>query len=169
MDDDNAAFPNLVETLVTAQTRTAADIVTCQMAIFRHPVDAPDPNDLYTAERWGFTGGPPELGLSVNCFGDATGIYQRTVFERIGFFHEQRGVGFEDWHLHARAALEGLSILSLPIPLYWYRRVPTGMLMATDLYTNNKIIWGAYASALPRPLQRLVDLSVRNELLFNAP
>ena len=169
MDDDNAAFPNLVETLNTAQTRTGADIVTCQMSIFRHPIDAPDPNDLHTAELWGFSGGPIELGLSVNCFGDATGIYRRTVFERIGFFHEQRGVGFEDWHLHARAALAGLSILSLPIPLYWYRRVPTGMLMATDLYTNNKVIWGAYASALPGPLRRLVDLSVRNELLFTAP
>ncbi len=41
--------------------------------------------------------------------------------------------------------------------------------MATDLYTNNKVIWGAYASALPGPLRRLVDLSVRNELLFTAP
>ena len=165
MDDDNLAFPDLVERLDAAMTRTGADIVTCQMAIFRDAAAEPEPADLFAAERWGFPGGPVELGLSVNVFGDATGIYRRDVFERVGFFHERRGIGYEDWHLHARAALAGLSILSLPEPLYWYRRVPSGMLMSTDEFDNNRIIWEAYAEALPASLRRLVDLSVRNDRL----
>lgn len=164
MDDDNLAFPNLVERLDDAMSRTGADIVTCQMSIFRDASGEPEPADLLAAERWAFPGGSIELGLSLNCFGDATGIYRRDVFDRVGFFHERRGVGHEDWHLHARAVLGGLSLISVPESLYWYRRVPTGMLMSTDSYDNNRIIWDAYAQALPPGLRRFVDLSVRNTL-----
>ncbi|WP_237479906.1 glycosyltransferase [Lichenibacterium dinghuense] len=166
MDDDNIAFPNLVERLDEAMSRSGADIVTCQMSIFRDPSGEPDPAELASAERWGFLGGSGasgvELGLSVNCFGDATGIYRREVFDRVGFFHERRGVGHEDWQLHARAVLAGLTVLSLPEPLYWYRRVATGMLLSTDAYANNRVVWDAYAEALPSALRRFVDLSVRN-------
>ena len=165
MDDDNLAFPNLVERLDDAMSRTGADIVTCQMSIFRDPAGEPEPAALLDAERWGFIGGALELGLSLNCFGDATGLYRRDVFDRIGFFHERRGVGHEDWHLHARAALAGLTSVSIPEPLYWYRRVPTGMLLSTDSYANNRVIWDAYAQALPPGLARFVDLSVRNTLV----
>lgn len=118
MDDDNIAFPDMVEKLASAQRRSGADIVTCQMSIFREaecraarPRAAPERRE----ERWAFTGGSAELGLSVNCFGDATGIYRREVFERVGFFHEWHGIGHEDWHLHARASLAGLKHLSLPV------------------------------------------------------
>lgn len=165
MDDDNLAFPQLVERLDAAMSKTGADIVTCQMSIFRDPDGEPHPLELYQAERWGFLGASLDLGLSVNCFGDATGIYHRSVFDRIGFFHERRGIGHEDWHLHARAALAGLSLISIPESLYWYRRVPTGMLMTTDTYANNRLIWDVYADALPPGLRRLVDLSIRNDFV----
>lgn len=163
MDDDNIAFPDMVETLASAQRHSGADIVTCQMSIFREATGLPDLALLQSGERWAFTGGPVELGLSVNCFGDATGIYRREVFDRAGFFHEWHGIGHEDWHLHARAALAGLKHLSLPVPLYWYRRVDSGMLSTTDLYLNNRIIWNVYKAALPASLSRLIDLSVRHE------
>nr|WP_282587799.1 glycosyltransferase [Lichenifustis flavocetrariae] len=164
MDDDNLAFPDLVETLDRAMTMSQADIVTCQMALFRNPLHPADPAELLTTDRWGFLGGPLELGLSINCFGDATGIYRREVFEGIGPFHEEHGVGFEDWHLHARAALAGFKTVSLPVPLFWYRRLPTGMSVSTNLFANTAKIWRAYADQLPPGLQRLVDLSVRNAL-----
>ena len=96
---------------------------------------------------------------------NATGIYRRGVFERVGAFHERRGVGHEDWHLHARAALAGLTIASLPVSLFWYRRGPTGMLMSTDAFANNRIIWDAYREAVPAGLTRLVDLSIRNDVV----
>ena len=165
MDDDNLAFPTLVDSFDRAMTATGADILTCQMQIFRDPIGTPDLSLLDRGERWAFTAGPAELGLSVNCFGDATGIYRREVFDRIGLFHEMRGVGHEDWHLHARAVLAGLSTLSLPMPLYWYRRVPSGMLSTTDQYLNNRIVWDAYVEALPPRLARFVDLSIRNTLV----
>lgn len=164
MDDDNLAFPDLVERLDDVMERTGADIVTCQLTVFRDPEAEPDPAQAFAAERWGFLGGSAELGLSVNCFGDATGIYRRSVFDRVGGFHEWRGIGCEDWHLHVRAALAGLFTVSIPEPLYWYRRVPTGMFLSTDVHANNRIIWDIYAAALPPSLRRFVDLSVRNDL-----
>lgn len=164
MDDDNLAFPDLIETLDKAMTQSGVDIVTSQMALFRDPLHPADPAELATTDRWGFLGGPAELGLSINCFGDATGIYKRAVFDAIGGFHEEHGIGFEDWHLHARAALAGFRILSLPVPLFWYRRLPTGMSVSTNVFANTQLIWRAYAATLPRNLVRLVDLSVRNIL-----
>ena len=165
MDDDNLAFPTLIETLTGAMTETDADVVTCQMAIFTSPGGAPDLDLLEKGERWTFTGGPAALGLSVNCFGDATGMYRREVFERVGYFHERRGVGYEDWHLHARIALAGLRTVSLPVPLFWYRRLITGMHATTDQYENNKLIWDAYEAVMPPELRRLVGLAVRNDFV----
>lgn len=165
MDDDNIAFPTMIETLVRAIERAQADIVTSQMLIFREPTGQPDLDLVDGGERWAFTGGPAELGLSINCYGDATGIYRRDVFERIGRFHEWHGIGHEDWHLHARANLAGLKQLSLPAPLFWYRRVQTGMLNSTDRYANNRIIWDLYRQSLPANLSRLVDLAIRNDLV----
>ncbi len=165
MDDDNIAFPQMLEQLDAAMSNTAADIVTCQMLIFRDPDNEPRASQACEAERWGFLGGSLELGLSVNCFGDATGIYRRDVFDRIGYFHERHGVGHEDWHLHARAALAGLALISIPEALFWYRRIPTGMLLSTDTYANNRVIWDTYANALPPNLRRFVDLSIRNDFV----
>ena len=116
MDDDNVAFPPMIETFDRAMTSLDADIITCQMTIFREATGTPDLGLLDRGERWAFTSGPAELGLSINCFGDATGIYRRDVFDRIGFFHEWRAIGHEDWHLHARAALAGLKTVIVARP-----------------------------------------------------
>ena len=165
MDDDNIAFPDLIETLVKARKHLGADIVTSQMSIFRDATAEPELELLKTGERWCFTAGPTELGVSVNCFGDATGIYRRDVFDKIGFYHEWRGIGHEDWHLHARGSLLGLKQVSLPVPLYWYRRVEGGMLHTTDQIDNNRIIWDLYREAIPKHLSRFVDLAIRNDLV----
>jgi glycosyltransferase involved in cell wall biosynthesis/GT2 family glycosyltransferase len=164
MDDDNIAFPDMIEVLLKARRSLNADIVTSQMSIFRDAQGEPDLALLKAGERWCFTGGPTELGLSVNCFGDATGVYKRDVFDKVGYYHEWRGIGHEDWHLHARASIHQMKIASLPVPLYWYRRVEGGMLHTTDQVENNRIIWDVYRTNIPKNLARMIDLSVRNEL-----
>ena len=111
MDDDNIAFPNMVETFELAYSRLNAEIITSQMQIFEEPTGEPDLGLLEMGERWAFTGGPLELGLSINCYGDATGMYRKDLFDRVGFFHEQRGVGHEDWHFFVRASLTGLRVI----------------------------------------------------------
>jgi O-antigen biosynthesis protein len=167
MDDDNIAFPNMVETFERAYSRLNADIITSQMQIFEEPAGEPDLGLLEMGERWAFTGGPLELGLSINCYGDATGIYRRDLFDRVGFFHEERGVGHEDWQLYVRASLTGLRVISLPVPLFWYRRTAGSMVRTTDMYKNQKLIWDTYRRHLPQSLPRLVDLAIRNPLYRN--
>lgn len=162
MDDDNVAFPTMVETFASALGRLEADIVTSQMQVFFDREGWPDPGSIGAGEIWGFTAGPVELGLSVNCFGDANGIYKRSVFDRIGGFQENRGVGHEDWELYARAALAGLKLVSLPVPLYWYRRDPGGMLLSTDPYRNMQVVWDTYRRHLGPNLRYLADLAVRH-------
>jgi glycosyltransferase involved in cell wall biosynthesis/GT2 family glycosyltransferase len=165
MDDDNIAFPTMVEQFVTAMDHSGADIITCQMAIFRDREGEPDLALLPSGERWAFTAGPTELGLSVNCYGGATGVYRRAAFDKAGMFHEWRGIGHEDWHFYVRAALAGLKLLSLPVPLFWYRRTAEGMLSSTDAYENNKIIWDVYKAHVGRDLQHLIDFAIRNTLV----
>ena len=55
--------------------------------------------------------------------------------------------------------------MSLPVPLYWYRRTEQGMLSSTDRYENSKIIWDIYEAHIGQNLHDLVDLSIRNTLV----
>jgi GT2 family glycosyltransferase/glycosyltransferase involved in cell wall biosynthesis len=162
MDDDNVAFPTMIETFLRAEASTGADIITCQMQVFTDASRYPDPSQLRSGERWAFTGGPAELGVSFNCFGDANAIYQRSAFDRIGGFFEEHGVGHEDWQFFARASLAGLKIISLPVPLYWYRRTPSGMLLSTDPYRNMKVVWDVYRAHLGPRGAFFADLAARH-------
>ena len=67
------------------------------------------------------------------------------------------------------APLPTLQLMSLPVPLYWYRRTAEGMLSSTDRYENNKIIWDVYKAHIGQNLQYLVDLSIRNTLVGDDP
>ncbi len=160
LDDDNIPFPNMTEVFRRAALETGADIVTCQMQFFHETTGEPKLSTLLTSERWAFSGGPVELGVIQNCFGDATAIYKRSVFERIGGFHEIHGVAYEDWQLHLRASLEGLTLLSLPLPLFWYRVTPNSISRSTSHGANMQVIAAAVQKKLPQNLARVVDLMI---------
>ncbi len=160
LDDDNVPFPNMVEVLRKAALHSQADIVTCQMQLFPDPTGQPDIRALPASSRWAFPGGPLELGVIQNCFGDATAIYKRDTFDRIGGFHEIRNVTYEDWQLHLRASLEGLTLLSLPLPLFWYRVTPDSMSRTTNYGANMRMIASAVQEKIPRSLAKIVDLMI---------
>jgi glycosyltransferase involved in cell wall biosynthesis/GT2 family glycosyltransferase len=160
LDDDNIPFPNMVEVFRRAAHATDADIVTCQMQFFRNPTGGPDLEELLTGERWAFPGGPVPLAVIQNCFGDATAIYKRDLFERLGYFHELPGVTFEDWQLHLRACLEGFSLISLPLPLFWYRITPGSMIKTTNIYANLRVVASAFHKKIPPSLFQLVDFMI---------
>jgi hypothetical protein len=130
------------------------------MQSFHDPAGLPDLEALINGERWAFSGGPVALAVMQNCFGDATAIYKRELFARIGYFHEIPGVTFEDWHLHLRAYLAGLSLLSLPLPLFWYRVTPGGMSRTTDLYANMRVVASSLHERVPKSLSQMVDFVI---------
>ena len=74
-----------------------------------------------------------QVGVFRNCFGDANALVRRTTFEALGGFTEDSGVGHEDWELWVRAVLRGYHILVVPEPLYWYRVLASGGMLAESL------------------------------------
>jgi GT2 family glycosyltransferase len=160
LDDDNIPFPNMIGMFRRAANASGADIVTCQMQPFHEATGEPDPQELINGERWAFPGGPIALGAFRNCFGDATAIYKRDLFEHVGCFHETKGVTHEDWQLHLRACLEGLSLLSLPLPLLWYRVAPGSMIRNTNAYENMRVVASALHSKVPRSFATAIDFMI---------
>jgi O-antigen biosynthesis protein len=118
MDDDNAAMPNEISTLVAVAQRTGADIVTTFYDAFETERDL---EGKRPAMRFTPFGSDPTLGILTNCFGDANALYSRQVFERLGGFTEDYGITHEDWEFFCRASLEGVKLVCVPEPLFWYR------------------------------------------------
>jgi glycosyltransferase involved in cell wall biosynthesis/GT2 family glycosyltransferase len=160
LDDDNIPFPNMIEIFKRAIASSQADVVSCQMVFFHDPLNEPDLSELFVSTRWAFPAGPAALGLIQNCFGDATAIYKRELFGTAGYFHEIHGTTYEDWELHLRWALAGCKILSLPLPLFWYRVTPGSMSRSTNGYSNMQVIASAFRQSIPPLLAPIVDLLV---------
>jgi GT2 family glycosyltransferase len=140
LDDDNVAFPDMVRILRRAIHLAGADVVTCGIRHFDAAAGRPRLDvDCGGSDQF-FSGGPVLLGAVHNCFGDASGIYRKAVFDEVGYFHELRGVTFEDWQMHLRIVASGFRLLSLPEPLVWYRVRADSMLRTTRRYDNARVI-----------------------------
>ncbi|GGC50917.1 glycosyltransferase [Chelatococcus reniformis] len=156
LDDDDIAFPNLVETLLRASRCSGADIVTAQMQRFEQTDGPPDPAELIYGERCAFSGGPVALGLFRNCFGDAAAIFRRPVLDLAGL-HEQPGGTHADWQLHLRAVLAGARLLSLQIPLLWQRTDPDGKIATTDAYENWRAVASLFEARMDPAIRKLIS------------
>ena len=158
LDDDNLAFPTMVERLKRAVRCSGADIVTCGIRHFHDASGPPDESGFGHGPDQLFAGGPVAVGAVHNCFGDASGIYRRAMIEQIGGFHERPGVTFEDWQLHLRAVVSGFRLLSLPEPLVWYRVRDDSMLRTTCRYDNARVIAEVVCQLPPDRLEPVFDL-----------
>jgi GT2 family glycosyltransferase len=162
MDDDNLAAPAELSTFARAARHSGADVLTCLMHLFqaqprhraRRAVRRPAHDKI-----WPFLGGALVPGLLRNVFGDANSLFRRSVFDRIGGFHEEFGVSGEDWELLARAVLHGLVVQVVPEPLVRYRQSPQGMLHTTPTRANYMRALRPYFQLLPPHLRPLVHLS----------
>jgi GT2 family glycosyltransferase len=158
LDDDNLAFPTMVERLKHAVRCSGADIVTCGIRHFHDAYGPPDESGSSHGPDQLFAGGPVAVGAVHNCFGDASGIYRRAMIEQIGYFHERPGVTFEDWQLHLRAVVGGFRLLSMPEPLVWYRVRDDSMLRTTNRYDNARVIVEVVCQLPPAALEPVFDL-----------
>jgi len=158
LDDDNVAYPNMVLTLRRAIHSSGADIVTCAIKHFHDQNGAPDPALWVDTREHHFSAGPLLAGIAGNCFGDTCGIYRRDVFDRMGcWFHEHHGVTYEDWLVYLQTVAAGGILMSLPLPLLWYRVRPSGVLHRANRTASTRLI-AAAAEELPgRSLAPLTD------------
>jgi glycosyltransferase involved in cell wall biosynthesis len=157
-DDDNCAKPHEASTLVAVARRNGADIVTCCLDVFSGH-DAPD-HETVPTERWLFLGADTNTGALRNNFGDTNGLWRRETFLAVGGFHEDWGVGHEDWEILARAVLAGYKLVTVPDPLAWYR------LNRDEASVNRKTPPVANYQANLRPYLEKADPAMRHLLLF---
>jgi glycosyltransferase involved in cell wall biosynthesis/GT2 family glycosyltransferase len=156
-DDDNLAKPKELSTFVAAAERTGAPIITCQADVFSGD-DAPDP-EQGPDYRWLFLGGAVAAGAVHNCFGDVNALLRKDLFLSLGGFHEEFGVGHEDWELFARAALAGHRIEALPEALFWYRISPNSLGNVTPDHANHRRSLLPYLERVPPELGPLLELA----------
>ena len=156
LDDDDVAFPELVETLVRAKRVSSADIVAAGARVF-HGDGPPQPHagDRITIPF----GNAEELGLLWNHYGHPTALWPRELFDEVGGFREL-AVG-EDWELLARAALAGARLTAPPDPLFWYRQGGGGRfagVAGTDRASGEQAVGELYARHRPDDVRRLNEL-----------
>ena len=160
MDDDNVAKPHEISTFVAVARRAQAGIVTafCDGFDTDAELDRTSPPIRFTP-----FGSDPVLGIFTNCYGDANALYARSVFDKLGGFTEDYGMTHEDWELFCRASLEGVTMVCVPEPLFWYRIDSAGMFRGqrTRLHksANLRRHIRPFLAKLPYPQARLVQLA----------
>lgn len=157
MDDDNAAWPDQVETFVAAAEHSGADILTCQM----QPFLGGGPPPVHRATRpdtWMPIGPCPTVGLFWNCFGDANMFVRRSAWDRMGGFTTDRAY-FEDWEFLMQATLAGLHLECLPEILFCYRIWEGAQTAAHD----PEFLYRSYARAA-RPALAVIPEALRPAL-----
>jgi glycosyltransferase involved in cell wall biosynthesis len=163
LDDDDIAFPNLVQTLVTAAEATGADAVNCLnlfMPEARRQEAHPFPDTFNQKVSHVPLGGPLSMAPFENCFGSATSLLRRTSLRALNGYTDRFGVGHEDFELYTRMAQSGLRIEVCPLPLYLYEVDHQGMVASTSSLRN----WNRVARAIdmrqnPDVWKDLVSLS----------
>lgn len=135
MDDDNVAKPFEIETFVTAALNSGSDILTTPSDLIFGD-EFPSPFRKMT-NCWLPLG--PDLNIAGfnNCFGDANAMVKKEVFDKVGGFTEDYGLGHEDWEFFLKASLAGYKLQIVPEPLFWYRVANTGMLLSGNKKKNN--------------------------------
>jgi GT2 family glycosyltransferase len=135
MDDDNVAKPHELAEFARAARYVDADILTTVSDVFS---DAEGPRlPERSRELWIPLGNAAGLGVFRNVFGDANALVRRSVFESVGGFTEDYGVGHEDWEFFVRATLDGARLYLVPEPLFWYRVDPRSMLRRGQARTDH--------------------------------
>jgi glycosyltransferase involved in cell wall biosynthesis len=163
LDDDDIAFPNLVQTLVTVAEATKADIVNC---LYLHIDEShrdeayPFPDRFQQKVAYVPTGGPLSLAPLDNCFGGSTALLRRSSIARLGNYTEEYGIGHEDYELYARALQAGMRIEICPLPLVLYEVGRPSMLTTTSRLRNwNRIARIVDPARNPEAWQDLVSLT----------
>lgn len=141
LDDDDYAFPDMIEKLVAAAIASGADVTNCLNVYMPESDRARIIASLDSKEqRPGYVpmGGPLALAAMENCLGAATALIRTASLRAIGGYTEIKGVGHEDYELFLRLLQAGHSIEILPEPLYLYEVGRPSMLSRTSMVRNFK-------------------------------
>lgn len=116
MDDDNIAMPEEVAVLVDIAVRSGAQVLNPLSCMFRMVGGERHHFDIYLP-----VGPSLPLALFGNTFGDANALVCRKLFENLGGFTEDYGVGAEDYEFFNKAFIAGARMQLVPEILFEYR------------------------------------------------
>ncbi len=148
LDDADELKPACVSTMIRAQRRTGARLVSEGF----DEVDGTTLDHCPHLHTWIFLGSGIHLGSMMNNLGGAGMLVARDDLLAVGGFHERHGVGHEDWRLYVAFAMSGRPIAGVPLPLYVYRIRPNSMIRSTSTYANSAIVNEVFAEHLPPEL-----------------
>ncbi len=158
VDSDNVPAPNMVERFTEAITHSRDDCLTSYLQAFEGDAPPYNPTTGEVTARILYTylplGNCPELGLFINCFGDANFIIRREVFQALGGFDTSqphyRYITGEDHAFLARLTLAGYKLDVLPEHLFFYRYSSTSLFRSTSHYQNLARVHEVYKEGLSR-------------------
>ncbi|WP_257281356.1 glycosyltransferase [Endozoicomonas sp. ISHI1] len=139
LDDDDIAFPYLIEKLVKSIQYSKSDIVNC-LNLFMDLSERE--NAIFQLEKYQQKvsylplGGPLSLACQENILGAATALIRKEFFDKVGGYTEDRGVGHEDYEFFFRALQMKGEIRILPEPLYLYEVGRPSMISNTSAFQN---------------------------------
>ena len=146
LDDDDIAFPTMIATLVEAAEATRADVMGCLnlfMEAERRGEAHPFPDAFKQKVSYVPLGGPLAFAPLANVFGSATSLIRRSMFDRVGGYTEEHGVGHEDYEFYVRAVQQGAKLEICPLPLYLYEVGRASMSSATSKLRNWRRVAGS--------------------------
>ncbi len=146
LDDDDLLFPDAVERMVGAATRSGAEVVNCLnyfLDVGERPKYELAPETWPGKASYVPLGGPLSLAHLGNHFGAATALLRRDFFEKIGGYTEIQRVGYEDYELFLRVVQAGGRVVVLPAPLYLYEVGKPSMISATSRIVNKRRVFEA--------------------------
>ena len=161
-DDDNFGEAHEVATFVAAALAYEADVLTAQYYVFRDGERERD--GLKRRVEYHHFGVGGVFSFFGNRFGDANALVKRAVFEELGGFTEERGVGYEDWEFFLRAFMAGKRMGVAPEPLFNYRASANGMLNGGDPLRDFERIYRAVEAASPRLGADMLRYATRDEI-----
>lgn len=153
MDDDNVAKPDMLTQFAEAARGSDADFISCAFDVFsgmRSPGKSTP-----VVERYLPVGDIVAFSVVANAIGDANSLIRKSLFEKLGGFSEDYGVGFEDFELFLRVVLAGANVVTLPETLFWYRRNEVSMLSSTQNEANQMRALRPFMEFLPAPLAEM--------------
>lgn len=157
-DDDNIATTQMLKCCAQTAANCTAAGATIMFNVFKG-ILAPD--DKNWTARYLPCGDIVSFAPIDNALGDATALINKHVFNKLGGFTEDYGVGNEDFELFIHILLSGEKLLVIPEPLYWYRRIANAqsMLAYTDVQANAMRSIRPFMEILPAPLAEMAFMT----------
>ncbi|ALN92793.1 glycosyl transferases group 1 family protein [Lysobacter gummosus] len=172
LDDDDYAFPNLIEHLVEAAVATDADVINCLNSFMPESnrpeliagLGGAEPKVCYVP-----IAGPLSIAVSENSLGAATALIRTSALRSIGGYTEIKGVGHEDYELFLRMLQAGMKIEIVPKPLYLYEVGRPSMLSRTSMVKNFRRCFDACELPPDSPVARdLLSLILGKKVAVDA-